>query len=211
VLEKEVNKLNGTEVEWYVQFIKFNLIITHSFTNSDLSHKKQILLKLLLGRVLKWDTLMDNIYNSYFTRLSNITVKKIKYLLRYNHYDHVPDSIIHSLPNLSNAEKLEVLREVQATYPLYHKFIVKFLAETDQPRPFNDVSKKKVVTDVAKLTQKKVAEYLYRIDNSFRPLNDDILHKFMSKTTHEYRVNALVEQLQDNNSHVLSIQKMLSI
>jgi len=211
VLEKEVNKLNGTEVEWYVQFIKYNLIITHSISNSDLIHKKQILLKLLLGRVLKWDTLMDNIYNSYFTRLSNITVKKIKYLLRYKHYDHVPDSIIRSLPNLSNAEKLEVLREVQSAYPLYHKFIVKLLAETDQPRPFNDVSKKKVVTDVAKLTQKKVAEYLYRIDNSFRPVSDDILHKFMSKTSHEYRVSALVEQLQYNNSHVLSIQKMLSI
>ena len=51
---------------------------------------------------------MKNIYNNYFTKLSNNRAKQIKYFLRYEQYDNVPDGILQSLPNLSMEEKMEL-------------------------------------------------------------------------------------------------------
>jgi hypothetical protein len=68
-IESEVEKLTESEVEVYIQFIKDG-IITKSYSE-NLPQSKQILMKLMLSRVLNWDTLMDNIYNSYFTQLFN--------------------------------------------------------------------------------------------------------------------------------------------
>jgi len=201
-LEREVDKLNESEVEEYIQFIQDGIS-----ESADLPQSKQILMKLMLSRVLNWDTLMKNIYNNYFTKLSNNRAKQIKYFLRYEQYDNVPDGILQSLPNLSMEEKMELLRQVQTAYPLFHTFKEK-LDEINNPKELNDEERQKIETDIAKLTQKEVAEYLYRIENKSEPSEEE-LDDFMSMTTHEEREYYLMIHLEENNTHVMSIQNML--
>jgi hypothetical protein len=207
-IETEVEKLTESEVEVYIQFIKDG-IITKSYSE-NLPQSKQILMKLMLSRVLNWDTLMDNIYNSYFTQLFNNRAKQIKYFLRYEHYDNVPDGILNSLPNLSMEEKMELLEQVQAVYPFFHTFKENFDSEIEDIPEFTDEDREEVETDITKLSQKEVADYLYRIENKGQPSEED-LDDFMSMTTHEEREYYLTIHLQENNTYVASIQNMLKM
>jgi DNA mismatch repair ATPase MutS len=107
-------------------------------------------------------------------------------------------------------EKMELLEQVQAVYPFFHTFKENFDSEIEDIPEFTDEDREKVETDITKLSQKEVADYLYRIENKGQPSEED-LDDFMSMTTHEEREYYLTIHLQENNTHVVSIQNMLKM
>jgi len=204
-LEKEVGKLNATVLKQYFNFIHLNRI-TQGLGSGKVKEQKELLLKTMLSRTLKWGTLMDNIYNTYFTELSALQIKKQDYLLRFKYYPS-PNLDLSSAP-MKN--RMQLMAEVKAKYPNWHTFndligrawgaaAVKFGAKDNE----------KVDKDVKKLKPKQVSEFLYLLAYTLVPKNTT--DPLFDKKLENENVITLTKKLKDKNLHVVNLQHWMSM
>ena len=204
-LEKEAGKLNATVLKQYFNFIHLNRI-TQGLGSGKVKDQKELLLKTMLSRALKWGTLMDNIYNTYFTELSAFQIKKQDYFIRFNYYPS-PNVDLSSAP-MKN--RMQLLAEVKAKYPNWHTFNDLIgRAWAAPPVKFGVKDKEKVDKDVKKLKPKQVSEFLYLLEYTLVPKNTT--GPLFDKKLENERVITLTKKLKDKNLHVVNLQHWISM
>jgi hypothetical protein len=205
-LEKEAGKLNATVLKQYFNFIHLNRI-TQGLGSGTVKEQKELLLKTMLSRTLKWGTLMDNIYNTYFTELSALQIKKQDYFIRFKYYPS-PNVDLSTVP-IKN--RMQLMAEVKAKYPNWHTFNDLIgRAWGAAAVKFGTKDNEKVDKDVNKLSEKKVAEFFYLMRYIHAPTAHHI-KDIMATSKHADRVALLINYLQKNKIHVVNMQHWMSM
>ena len=204
-LEKEASKLNATVLKQYFNFIHLNRI-TQGLGSGTVKDQKELLLKTMLSRALKWGTLMDNIYNTYFTELSAFQIKKQDYFIRFNYYPS-PNVDLSSAP-MKN--RMQLMAEVKTKYPNWHTFNEALTrALSAPPVKFGVKDNEKVDKDVKKLKPKQVSEFLYLLAFTLVPKNTT--DPLFDKKLENERVIKLTKKLKDKNLHIVNLQHWMSM
>jgi len=204
-LEKETNKLNATTLKIYFNFIHLNRI-TQGLGSTTAKQGKELLLKTMLSRALKWNTLMDNIYNTYFTEISSVSIKKHDFFIRFKYYP-LNNMDLSTVPI---KDRMQLMREVKDKYPNWHIFYDAITRAIEAPNvKFGSKDKEKVDKNVKKLKPKQVSEFLYLLAYTLVPkkTTDPLFDKKLEKE----RVISLTEKLKEKNLHVVNLQHWMSM
>jgi hypothetical protein len=205
-IEKEAGKLNATVLKQYFTFIHLNQI-TQGLDSGTVKQQKELLLKTLLSRALKWATLMDNIYNTFFTELPALQIKKQDFFIRFKYY---PSPIV-DLSTVPMKNRMQLMAEVKAKYPNWHTFNELISRAVGAPPvKFGLKDKEKVEKDVKKLSEKKVAEFFYLMQYRHAPTATQI-KDITATSKHPDKVALLINYLQKNNIHVVNMQHWMSM
>ena len=204
-LEKEAGKLNATVLKQYFNFIHLNRI-TQGLGSGKVKDQKELLLKTMLSRALKWSTLMDNIYNTYFTELSAFQLKKQDYFIRFKYYP-LRNMDLNTVPI---KDRMQLMREVKAKYPNWHTYYELIIRAMEAPPVvFGAKDKEKVDKDVKKLKPKQVSEFLYLLAYTLVPKNTT--DPLFDKKLENERVITLTKKLKEQNLHVVNLQHWMSM
>jgi hypothetical protein len=202
-LEKKTSKLNGTILRRYFNFIQLKRI-TQFVTSGTVKEEKERLLKTMLSRALKWDTLMDNIYNTYFTELSPLQIRKQDFFVRFKYY--LPHLDLSTVPTKN---RMELMAEAKAKYPNWHTYY-ETIQLIEKPVPvFGVKDKEKVDADVKKLKPKQVSELLYLLEYTLP--SKTFTGPMFDKKTEKERVISLTKKLKEQNLHVINLQHWMSM
>ena len=201
-IEKEVEKLNSVQLQRYINFFKARIITVLDRRNEK--EHREVLLKLMLGNGLKWNTMIDNIYNTYFTDLSSLASKKIDYFLRFEKY---PQPTI-TLNGAIMKNRMQLIEETKAKYPEWNKF---FENLTDAKYGYVFKDNGKVKKDVAKLKPKQVSEFLFLLRHMQPASPADLSGPLFEKSLEKQNVETLIRRLQKDNLHIVDLQNWLSM
>lgn len=203
-IEKQVNKLNAVTIRRYFNFIHLKRItpVNHSGT---LKQEKELLLKTMLNRALKWVTLMDNIYNTYFTELPSIQIKKQDFFIRFKYYPPNVDLITVPIK-----DRMQLMAETKAKYPNWHTYYELVTRQLQAPPVvFGAKDKEKVDKDVKKLKPKQVSEFLYLLAYTFAAKNTK--DPLFDKKLENERVITLIQKMKEQNLHVNNLKDWISM
>jgi hypothetical protein len=204
-LEKETKKLHANVLRRYFNFIHLNRI-TNAVATGTTKEQKELLLKTMLSRTIKWSTLMDNIYNTYFTELSALQIKKQDYFIRFKYYPS-PNVDLSTVP-IKN--RMQLMTEAKAKYPNWHTYYEAITRAMEAPPVvFGLKDKEKVDKDVKKLKPKQVSEFLYLLEYTL-PSKTFTGPMFDKKLENE-RVISLTKKLKDKNLHVINLEHWMSM
>jgi len=202
-LEKEAGKLNAVTLRRYLNFIQLKRIIQVNQTGT-VKQEKELLLKTMLSRAIKWSTLMDNIYNTYFTELPTVAIKKQDFFIRFNYY--LPQLELRSVP-VKN--RMQLMAEVKAKYPNWHTYYETVQRQLDKPVVFAPKDKEKVDKDVKKLKPKQVSELLYLLEYALP--SKTFTGPLFDKKLEKERVTTLTTKLKEQKLHLVNLQNWLSM
>jgi hypothetical protein len=205
-IQREVDKVSAAMLYIYSSFIHYKRILTH-IDNTQLTARREELKKLLMSRVIKWSTLMENMYNTYFTQTIPLHIKNYDYFIRFGKYPQPNISLIH----VPIKDRMQLMQEVKAVFPNWHKFYETIIKQINSPVVFTPKDLEKVEKEVKKLSQQQVSEYLYLLVSSKPAEPSNKKGQYFDKTLHNEHVVTLTQQLKAQHLHVADMKNWMSM
>jgi len=154
--EKQIDTLSIEDAYRYIKFIKDQHIYKILVPVFKKDKYKKELNHLMMSRKLRWATLMDNMFNYFFTTIPPLLLKRYKYFVRFDsnppeqlNCDHVP------------LDSIELMNETKAKYLNFHTFFTIVQSNyTQKPQVLLAKDVKKITIDVKSLSKKDVVELL---------------------------------------------------
>jgi hypothetical protein len=153
--ERQINTLNKEEMYRYIKFIKDQHIYKYIAVDKKHDYEKE-LLSVMMSRKVRWSTLMDNMFNYFFTTIPPLLLKRYKYFIRFDtnppeqlNCEHVP------------LDKMELLNEAKEKYKNFNTFFA--VVQTNyiqKPQVLSATNVKKITKDVKSLSKKELSELL---------------------------------------------------
>jgi hypothetical protein len=156
---------------------------------------------------MKWSTLMENIYNTYFTKAIPLHIKNYDYFIRFGKYPQPNISLTH----VPIKDRMQLMHEVKAQYPNWHKFYETIMKQINSPDVFKPKDLEKVEKDVNKLSQHQVSEYLYLLVSSKHAQPENKKGQYFDKKNHHENLKTLTQQLKAQHLHVADMKNWMSM
>ena len=208
-IEKQIDTLNTDQTYRYIKFIKDQHIFKVLVPMTTLGKYKQELKYLMLTRRLRWETLMANMFNYFFTMTPPLLLKRYKYFIRMG--ENPPEQLhCENVP----INKNELMNEAKANYENFHVFFI--IVQTNYDQKFKKLLAKdikKIPKDVNALTSQDVSTLLYLIVfNNIATDEDKDKHKPIFNTNFNDEHKRQLQQLcTEKNLTIRHLQNLRSL
>ena len=154
-IERQIDTLNKEELCRYSRFIKDQHIYKYIAVDKKYDYEKE-LLHVMMSRKLRWATLIDNIFNYFFTTTPTLLLKRYKYFIRFG--KNPPEQLNCEHIPLDN---IELMNESKAKYVNFHIFFT--IVQTNykqKPQVLLVKDVKKITKDIKSLSKKDISDLL---------------------------------------------------
>jgi hypothetical protein len=173
--DRDIRELDYSAFQIYIQFLKLGTVRSHPFISAlkSKSDYKEELFRLFVEKRVMMDDVQRKMFKQYFEEMTPANAQKLKFFMVTN---HKPTNLIDL--SLVPYDKGELSTAVKKKYKEFHVFVGAYSDAKTTNREggygWVDGDYKKVADDVAKLSTKKVLEYLFLIKYYRMPSDDDL-------------------------------------